>query len=72
MSGDLVERLLPCPFCDTPVDLVEAISPEGIRRGDAPSYDIDCDGCGLWRRFGSEAEAVETWNRRARQPEKGE
>ena len=58
-------ELLPCPFCGTAVDVCEAISPEGIRRGDRPSYDIDCDGCGVWRRFDSEADAIEAWNLRA-------
>lgn len=60
--------LLPCPFCGTDVFICEAISPEGIRRGDSPSYDIDCDGCGLWRRFGSEADAIAAWNRRPHAP----
>jgi hypothetical protein len=60
--------LLPCPFCGTAVFICEAISPEGIRRGDSPSYDIDCDGCGLWRRFGSEHDAIAAWNRRPHAP----
>lgn len=58
-------NLSPCPFCGWRANLARIISPEAEARGERPSWDIDCTGCGMWRRFDSDAEAIEAWNRRA-------
>jgi Lar family restriction alleviation protein len=69
-----VEGLKPCPFCGSDAALSRIISPEGERRGEQPSWDLDCTGCGLWRRFDTEVDAIEAWNTRAAlsQPDRSE
>lgn len=59
------EKLKPCPFCGSPAKLSRIISPEGERRGETPSWDVDCTECWVHGRWGSEAGAVAAWNRRA-------
>ena len=56
--------LAACPFCGSSAKLSRIISPEGERRGDRPSWDAECQGCGTWRRFDSKEDAVEAWNLR--------
>lgn len=56
--------LLPCPFCDGAAVFARLISPEGVQRGDRPSFDISCDGCWVWGRWDSQDAAIEAWNAR--------
>jgi hypothetical protein len=56
--------LLSCPFCDGAAVFARIISPEGERRGEAPSYDIHCDDCWVWGRWDDADKAVEAWNGR--------
>jgi Lar family restriction alleviation protein len=56
--------LLPCPFCGGAAKLARIISPEGEARGEKPSWDAECQECGTWRRFDSEAQAITAWNSR--------